>query len=282
MSIVGAKSLFISCHQQTLMMRSIFMTMAKKPLNQMKPLCNTSSSTSSSSLHPWRYYHHQQQINGQRNKNSDFQSISNNVLIMNGDEKQTILSTKSPDDDSNSPSKNDSNIDPTKATEEQLLLLSGRLSDHLPQFFQKPHEFRLYNRNIIFEDNIRNVRTEGINGYAWQIAKIKMGAHLKYGKVAFNVLKLTKHVEDSTIKIRWRIVSYPGNRIVLAFWKFKLWNAKESLEKYKDEWIDGFSILYVGGDGLIYRHVCDKVMPDTDEIESNKTTKGLAAKLGVA
>ena len=152
----------------------------------------------------------------------------------------------------------------------------------MPQFFQKPHEFRLYNRNIIFEDNIRNVRTEGINGYAWQIAKIKMGAHLKYGKVAFNVLKLTKHVEDSTIKIRWRIVSYPGNRIVLAFWKFKLWNAKESLEKYKDEWIDGFSILYVGGDGLIYRHVCDKVMPDTDEIESNKTTKGLAAKLGVA
>ncbi|OTF80863.1 DUF2358 domain containing protein, partial [Euroglyphus maynei] len=79
----------------------------------------------------------------------------------------------------------------------------------LPHFFQKPHVFGVYNRDIIFEDNIRNVRTTGINAYAWQITKIKMGAHLKYGKVTFNILKLTQHVEDSTIKIRWRIITYP-------------------------------------------------------------------------
>ena len=152
----------------------------------------------------------------------------------------------------------------------------------MPVFFQKPHDFSVYNRNIIFEDNIRNVRTVGMNAYAWQIAKIKMGAHFKYGKVTFNILKLTQHVEDSTIKIRWRIVSYPGNQIVFAFWKFKLWNTKESLDKVKDEWIDGFSILHVGGhDGLIHRHVCDKIMPDTDDVKTKKTDR-LAAKLGVA
>jgi hypothetical protein len=27
-------------------------------------------------------------------------------------------------------------------------------------------------------------------------------------------------------------------------------------------WYDGFSTFYVGGDGLVYRHVADKVLSD--------------------
>ena len=105
----------------------------------------------------------------------------------------------------------------------------------LPKFFQVPHEFRLYNRSIVFEDNIRNIRTVGLNPYAWQITLVKMGAHFKYGKVNMEVLKITTHIEDGTVRIRWRVVTYPGNSIVFAFWQFKLWNMKESIEQYKDE-----------------------------------------------
>lgn len=105
----------------------------------------------------------------------------------------------------------------------------------MPKFFKVPHDFRIYNRGIIFEDNIRDIRTEGLNQYAWQIAKIKMGAHFKYGKVNLDLLKLTSHPEDGTIRLRWRIVTYPGNSIVLAFWKVKLWNIKESVNEEKDK-----------------------------------------------
>lgn len=93
----------------------------------------------------------------------------------------------------------------------------------------------MYHRNIIFEDNIRNVRTAGLNQYAWQIALIKMGAHFKFGKVTMSVLKITTHHEDGTVRIRWRVETFPGNSIVLAFWKFKLWNAQESIENNKEE-----------------------------------------------
>lgn len=46
-------------------------------------------------------------------------------------------------------------------------------------------------------------------------------------------------------------------------------------------WIDGFSILSVGGDGLIYKHVCDKLIPD-DRKETSTSKAGLAMKLGIA
>ena len=113
----------------------------------------------------------------------------------------------------------------------------------LPQFFKVPHDFRMYNRNIVFEDNIRNVRAVGLNQYAWQISLIKMGAHFKYGKVNMEVLKITSHIEDGTVRVRWRVVTFPGNSIVFAFWKFKLWNTKESFESQKDEYVKSTNYL---------------------------------------
>ena len=86
----------------------------------------------------------------------------------------------------------------------------------------------------MFEDNIRNVRTVGLNAYAWQLAMIRFGAHFKYAKVSLNILKLTSHIEDGTVRIRWRISKYPGNSIVFAFWQFKMWNKKASYEKYEE------------------------------------------------
>lgn len=93
----------------------------------------------------------------------------------------------------------------------------------------------MYNKSIVFEDNIRNIRTAGLSAYAWQIALIKMGAHFKYGKVTLTALKITKHIEDGTVRIRWRIETFPGNSIVFVFWKFKLWNTRESYDEHKDE-----------------------------------------------
>lgn len=46
-------------------------------------------------------------------------------------------------------------------------------------------------------------------------------------------------------------------------------------------WIDGFSILEIGGDGLIHKHICDKVIPNTDKVEEKKGLN-MAMKLGIA
>lgn len=52
----------------------------------------------------------------------------------------------------------------------------------------------------------------------------------------------------------------------------------------QESWYDGFSTFYVNSDGVIYKHVCDKMMPDDDKevvIETNKLGIG-TPKLGAA
>lgn len=45
---------------------------------------------------------------------------------------------------------------------------------------------------------------------------------------------------------------------MIQFWKIKLWNWKGVVDQMEN-WYDGFSTFYVGGDGLVYRHVADSV-----------------------
>lgn len=47
-------------------------------------------------------------------------------------------------------------------------------------------------------------------------------------------------------------------------------------------WYDGFSTFYVGEDGLVYKHVADKMMPDQEVDVKPKTAlqSKLASQLG--
>ena len=75
----------------------------------------------------------------------------------------------------------------------------------------------------------------------------------------FEILKITRHQDDKTVKVRWRIRGISALKVMLNFWKIKLWNYKEVLEDNQETWYDGFSTFYLGNDGLIARHVLDKV-----------------------
>lgn len=47
-------------------------------------------------------------------------------------------------------------------------------------------------------------------------------------------------------------------KVMLNFWKFRLWQLKEVFE-HQESWYDGFSTFSIGHDGLIIKHVADKV-----------------------
>lgn len=101
--------------------------------------------------------------------------------------------------------------------------------------------------------------------------------HLKFAYVKLEVLKITKHPEDNTVKVRWRVRGISALKVMLNFWKFKLWKLKEIFED-QEAWYDGFSTFSVGSNGLIYKHVADKVMPDENkEILTNDTKIGVSA-----
>lgn len=71
----------------------------------------------------------------------------------------------------------------------------------------------------------------GIHSYIKQVTLLRTIGHLKFAYVRFEILKITQHPEDSTIKIRWRIRGITALKVAIAFWKYKLWNIKEMFDK---------------------------------------------------
>ncbi|XP_049617999.2 uncharacterized protein C6orf136 homolog [Syngnathus scovelli] len=67
------------------------------------------------------------------------------------------------------------------------------------------------------------------------------------------MLKLTKHVEDGTIKARWRLRGLPFLTLMLRFYR------KDKTHLYRS--YDAFATFYIGCDGLIHCHQVEKVMP---------------------
>lgn len=166
-----------------------------------------------------------------------------------------------------------------KPSPEQLDKVYNVLRETLPNLFIQPLDYTIYHQDLVFENNIRGKRTVGLYDYVKQIALLRTVGHLKFAYVKFEILKITMHPEDDTVKIRWRIRGISGLKVLFLFWKYKLWKLKEMLDD-QQLWYDGFSTFYVGGDGLVYRHVADKMMPDNDKVPNMKTSD-LAAKLAL-
>ncbi|XP_030758305.1 uncharacterized protein C6orf136 homolog [Sitophilus oryzae] len=153
------------------------------------------------------------------------------------------------------------------------------LAKNLPNLFVETLDYNIYDKNIIFEDHIRNIRTEGLMNYVRQVALLRLIGHIRFAYVKFEILKITQHPEDGTVKVRWRIKGLSAFQVMFQFWKYKVWEYKNILNR-TENWYDGFSTFYVNADGLVVKHVADKMMPDSDSITSTTPPSGLgAAKL---
>lgn len=174
-----------------------------------------------------------------------------------------------------SENKNDDNRN--GPTQKQLEHVFKVLSDDLPHVFAASLDYRIYHRDVEFINNVRGVSSKGLNGYIKQVLWIRTLGHLMYAYVKFDVFKITMHPEDNTIRVRWRVRGLSGFKVVTNIWKFKITKVNESINEL-ETWYDGFSTYYVGKDGLVYKHVADKMMPD-EQRESDKDKTGIAAKL---
>lgn len=138
------------------------------------------------------------------------------------------------------------------------------LQDTLPKLFLQPLDYSIYSPNLIFENNITGKHTVGLYHFVRQVALLRTVGHIKYAYVKFEILKITKHPEDFTVQIRWRVKGISGLKVMFQFWKFKLWKIKDIFEA-QESWYDGFSTCYLGVDGLIKKHVVDKVTPNKNK-----------------
>lgn len=158
-----------------------------------------------------------------------------------------------------------------KASLEQLLKVENNLLDHVENIFNKP-DYRLYTSDLQFIDNIRGIQTQNINSYILQLYKVRLSLNFKYSKFQVRVLNKASEPHDSFVRVRWRIVARPG--LLGAFVKaFTLTN--------KEIWIDGVSTFMVNSNGLIYRHICDNISSQYEDI-GEKDMKNTLISRGIA
>ncbi|KAJ1520541.1 hypothetical protein ONE63_003660 [Megalurothrips usitatus] len=138
-------------------------------------------------------------------------------------------------------------------SEEQLTHIHRTLANDLPSFFIKPLDLKIYHPNIVFEDNIRGKKFVGLPQYNIQAKLLYIIGHLRFMYIKFDVLKITSHPEDGTVKVRWKISVLRVSR----FWDLKFIEMSNRFSSFR--WIHGFSTYYVMGDGLVHKHVADKV-----------------------
>lgn len=137
--------------------------------------------------------------------------------------------------------------------EEKLALMYERLRIELPSFFRKTHDFSLYSQDLEFINGLLNTKTRGRTMYQLTLTLWRLLCLCYYSDARLEVLKLTKHLEDGTIKARWRIRGLPLHTLLLRFYR------RDKTRLYRS--YDAFSTFYVGQDGLIHCHKVEKVMP---------------------
>jgi len=168
-----------------------------------------------------------------------------------------------------------------RPTAEQLDRVYNVLADSLPRIFIKTLDYTIYHKDVVLEDNIRGIRKEGLYQYVQQVALLRTVGHFKYAYVKFEILKMTRHPDEGTIKVRWTIKGISGLKVMLTFWRFKLWELSRELRDNTEVWYDGFSTFYIGDDGVIHKHVVDKVIPEEDKEVVEKAPNSLGAKLAL-
>ncbi|XP_029975866.1 uncharacterized protein C6orf136 homolog [Salarias fasciatus] len=137
--------------------------------------------------------------------------------------------------------------------EQNLELMFERLRLELPGFFMSNHDYSMYSPDLEFINGLLNVRTRGRLLYQLTLSLWRLVCLCYYAEARLDVLKLTKHPEDGSVRARWRIRGLPFHCLLLRFYR------KDKSHLYRS--YDAFSTFYVGQDGLIHCHRVDKVMP---------------------
>ncbi|KAM6958806.1 uncharacterized protein C6orf136 homolog [Aplochiton taeniatus] len=159
--------------------------------------------------------------------------------------------------------------------QERLALVYEKLRTDLPGFFFRGHDYTMYAGDVEFINGLLNTKTRGRVLYQVTLSMWRLLCLCYYAEARLEILKLTRHAEDGTVKARWRIKGLPFHSVLLRFYR------KDKTHLYRS--FDAFSTFYVGRDGLIHRHKVEKVMQVQPPVLPRVTSllAGMLVALGV-
>uniref|UniRef100_A0A674GWP8 Uncharacterized protein n=1 Tax=Taeniopygia guttata TaxID=59729 RepID=A0A674GWP8_TAEGU len=162
---------------------------------------------------------------------------------------------------------------PPPSMEEHLATMHERLRHELPNFFLKIPDYALYAPDVEFQCQHLNLHTRGRAMYALALALCRALAWGYFASLRLEVLALTRHPEDWSLRARWRLTGLPLHLLLLRWYRR---DKRTLLRSY-----DAFSTFFLNSQGLIRCHRVDKLMPAPTAVPEPKKLL-VAAALAVA
>ncbi|XP_076610809.1 uncharacterized protein C6orf136 homolog [Chaetodon auriga] len=161
--------------------------------------------------------------------------------------------------------------------EEKLAMIYERLRIELPGLLVKSHDYTMYSNDVELINGLMNTTTRcrGLVLYRLIVSLWRFLCLCYYAETRLEVLKLTKHMEDRSVKARWRLRGLPLHTLMLRFYR------KDKSHLYRS--FDALSTFYIGKDGLIHCHKVEKIMPARPPVLPRVTSlvAGALVALGV-
>ncbi|XP_055648550.1 uncharacterized protein C6orf136 homolog isoform X1 [Falco peregrinus] len=164
---------------------------------------------------------------------------------------------------------------PPPSMEEHLAVMHQKLQDELPHFFLKIPDYSLYSPDVEFINHLLHLHTHGRPMYQVAVALCRAVAWAYFASLRLEVLALTRHPEDWSIRARWRLTGLPLHLCLLRFYRR---DKRQLLRSY-----DAFSTFFLNSQGLIRCHRVDKLMPaPTAVTEAKKLLVAAAVAVALA
>ncbi|XP_058713364.1 uncharacterized protein C6orf136 homolog [Poecile atricapillus] len=158
--------------------------------------------------------------------------------------------------------------------EEHLATMHEKLRHELPNFFLKIPDYSIYAPDVEFQCQHLHLHTRGRAMYAVAVALCRALAWGYFASLRLELLALTRHPEDWSLRARWRLTGLPLHLLLLRWYRR---DKRTLLRSY-----DALSTFFLNSGGLIRCHRVDKLMPAPTAVPEPKkllVASALAAAL---
>ncbi|EYB87090.1 hypothetical protein Y032_0268g779 [Ancylostoma ceylanicum] len=159
----------------------------------------------------------------------------------------------------------------------QLEHIQTRLVETVPLMFKQRLDYTFYRKDVFCDDQIFGLKKHGIDQLMQHFGTISVLAQATLPHVHMETVSVIPVIEDGTVRCRWRVkyVSFP--RLIMNPRLFRYDYRMKNLS-----WFDGYSVLTVDGNGLVFKITLQKTQRDEGMLLDEKSAKDkLAEKIAV-
>ena len=160
---------------------------------------------------------------------------------------------------------------PQGPTEDDLRGLSDIVHRSTVQFLTAPPDYRILDRDLVFEDRIRNKKCVGGIYFVQQLSYLKIWLHIKFMYCRVSVTSVAIDVEEARFQHKWQIHGMGVLKTMLNYVPKKLYKRK-NMEEFAPLYTAGISTYYVNDQSKIVHIIVDDREIDRDRQTVVKST----------